>query len=129
MLSLCATIFFDFSPHSMYETEACLGPALCAQAVSQGAEHYTRGDHCEQGLIECHMQSHNTMRMPMDSEFLQGLGEMMPEQLWHTTLDPQRRMLRRLTLSDAAEAAQLFSLLMGSQVSLMMSLLVEQGRG
>lgn len=46
----------------------------------------------------------------------QGLGEMMPEQLWDTTLDPAKRMLRRLTLRDAVEAAQLFSLLMGSQV-------------
>ena len=49
---------------------------------------------------------------------LQGLGEMMPEQLWQTTLDPEHRTLRRLTLRDAAEAANLFSLLMGSQVGL-----------
>ena len=47
---------------------------------------------------------------------MQGLGEMMPEQLWSTTLDPQHRTLRRLTLGDAAEAAQLFSVLMGNQV-------------
>ena len=47
---------------------------------------------------------------------LQGLGEMMPEQLWQTTLDPSRRTLRRLTLQDAAQAAHLFTLLMGSQV-------------
>lgn len=53
---------------------------------------------------------------PGQQRGVQGLGEMMPEQLWHTTLDPQRRLLRRLTLSDAAEAAHLFSLLMGSQV-------------
>ena len=46
----------------------------------------------------------------------QGLGEMMPEQLWDTTLDPDKRTLRRLTLQDAAEASQLFSLLMGAQV-------------
>ncbi|KAK9784754.1 hypothetical protein WJX73_007888 [Symbiochloris irregularis] len=46
-----------------------------------------------------------------------GLGEMMPEQLWSTTLDPSTRVLRRLTLGDAAQAAQLFSVLMGSQVA------------
>ena len=46
----------------------------------------------------------------------QGLGEMMPEQLWRTTLDPSARTLRRLTIADAAEADALFSLLMGDRV-------------
>jgi DNA gyrase subunit B len=46
-----------------------------------------------------------------------GLGEMMPEQLWSTTLDPATRTLRRLTLQDAAEASHLFALLMGDRVA------------
>jgi DNA gyrase subunit B len=46
----------------------------------------------------------------------QGLGEMMPEQLWSTTLDPARRKLKRLTLDDAAEASHMFTLLMGDKV-------------
>lgn len=47
----------------------------------------------------------------------QGLGEMMPEQLWATTMDPSSRTLKRLTVADAAEASDVFSLLMGHQVS------------
>jgi DNA gyrase subunit B len=45
-----------------------------------------------------------------------GLGEMMPLQLWDTTLDPTRRMLKQLTLEDAAEASMMFSVLMGDKV-------------
>lgn len=45
-----------------------------------------------------------------------GLGEMMPEQLWSTTLDPATRTLRRLTIEDAAEASHMFALLMGDKV-------------
>ncbi len=47
---------------------------------------------------------------------MQGLGEMMPDQLWHTTLNPATRMLKRLTVNDAAEASHLFALLMGDKV-------------
>lgn len=46
-----------------------------------------------------------------------GLGEMMPEQLWNTTMNPETRTLRKLTIEDAAEASHLFSLLMGDKVA------------
>lgn len=45
-----------------------------------------------------------------------GLGEMMPLQLWETTLDPATRKLKQLTVEDAAEANMVFSLLMGNRV-------------
>jgi len=45
-----------------------------------------------------------------------GLGEMMPDQLWDTTLDPSRRTLKRLTLEDAALASETLSVLMGNKV-------------
>ncbi|KAK3255029.1 hypothetical protein CYMTET_35776, partial [Cymbomonas tetramitiformis] len=46
-----------------------------------------------------------------------GLGEMMPQQLWDTTLNPETRRLRRLTIDDAARANDVFSMLMSDKVA------------
>jgi len=45
-----------------------------------------------------------------------GLGEMNPEELWETTMDPTHRILKRVDISDAEEANEIFDILMGSEV-------------
>ncbi|MBQ3879045.1 MAG: DNA topoisomerase (ATP-hydrolyzing) subunit B [Oscillospiraceae bacterium] len=52
----------------------------------------------------------------IDISRFKGLGEMDPHELWETTMDPEKRTLRRITLEDAAAADDVFSVLMGENV-------------
>jgi DNA gyrase subunit B len=45
-----------------------------------------------------------------------GLGEMNPDQLWDTTMNPDNRVLRQVTIDNVAEADRIFSMLMGDDV-------------
>jgi len=53
----------------------------------------------------------------LEVQRFKGLGEMNPEQLWETTMNPEKRILKKVSVADAAEAHKVFSVLMGSEVA------------
>ena len=68
----------------------------------------------ERDLVSAEMRGESSAKV--DISRFKGLGEMDPHELWETTMDPEKRTLRRITLEDARRADEIFTILMGEQV-------------
>ena len=68
----------------------------------------------QRDLVSAQMRGESNAKI--DISRFKGLGEMDPHELWETTMDPEKRTLRRLTLEDAQRADEIFTVLMGEQV-------------
>ena len=109
--TLLLTLFYRFMPELIYEGHVYVAmPPLYKVVPKRGGEgQYLYDDYALAKYRKHHKNDFTLQRY-------KGLGEMDPEQLWETTLDPARRYLKQVQIEDAIHASEITELLMGSEV-------------
>lgn len=109
--TLLLTLFYRFMPELIYEGHVYVAmPPLYKVVPKKGGEgQYLYDDYALAKYRRTHKNDFTLQRY-------KGLGEMDPEQLWETTLDPERRYMKQVQIEDAIHASEITELLMGSDV-------------
>nr|MCR5426605.1 DNA topoisomerase IV subunit B [Lachnospiraceae bacterium] len=108
--NLLLTLFYRFMPDLIFEGHVYIAmPPLYKAMPSRGEETYLYDDKALEKYRKTHKGSFILQRY-------KGLGEMDAEQLWETTLDPERRRMKLVEIEDARMASEMTELLMGTDV-------------
>ena len=108
--TLLLTLFYRFMPELIYEGHVYIAmPPLYKAMPKSGEEEYLYDDKA----LEKYRRTH---KGPFTLQRYKGLGEMDAEQLWETTLDPKRRLLKLVEIEDARMASGVTEMLMGTEV-------------
>ncbi len=108
--TLLLTLFYRFMPELIFEGHVYIAmPPLYKVIPAKGEGEYLYDDAALEKYRKTHKGSFTLQRY-------KGLGEMDAEQLWETTLDPARRMLKRVSIEDGRMASAVTEMLMGTDV-------------
>ena len=113
--TLIMTLFYRFMPRVIQEGHLYIATPPLYKCTYKKFSEYCYTDQQRQAFIDKYVDGDENASA-LHTQRYKGLGEMNPEQLWETTMNPENRLLKQVTIENAAEADEIFSMLMGDDV-------------